>query len=111
MAPPPPVAQKGHTLAKAQVREPPPPVESRATQIEVERTHRVAPGETAYRIAKTYGITVDALVAANRLASATRIYVGQSLKIPSADPLALPTPLLAAPEKEPDDSKKEKKND
>jgi len=45
--------------------------------------HTVQPGETLYRIAARYGTNVSSLVRANGLASADRIYVGQSLVIPS----------------------------
>jgi LysM repeat protein len=46
--------------------------------------HVVQAGETAYRIAVNYGVTVAALVAANNLADATKIYVGQKLIIPAS---------------------------
>jgi LysM repeat protein len=44
--------------------------------------HRVSQGETLYRIALRYGVTVDAIVAANQLPNAQLIYVGQELVIP-----------------------------
>ncbi|MDR7533565.1 MAG: NlpC/P60 family protein [Armatimonadota bacterium] len=47
-----------------------------------QRVHVVQPGETAYRIARRYGITVDALAAANSLADPARLRVGQRLHIP-----------------------------
>src|SRR5262249_52534360 len=43
--------------------------------------HIVQPGETLFRIALNYGVTVDALRAANGIVGNT-IYVGQSLIIP-----------------------------
>lgn len=46
--------------------------------------HVVAPGETVYRIGKAYGLSVEEIVAANRLADADRIRVGQRLFIPGA---------------------------
>ena len=49
-------------------------------------THRVAPGETAYRIAKLYGVTVEALAAANDLSDPTRLQVGQVLAVPGGTP-------------------------
>ena len=48
------------------------------------RTHRVAAGETLYRIAKNYGITVDLLRDANAITDPTRLRVGQELVIPRA---------------------------
>lgn len=45
--------------------------------------HVVARGETAYRIARRYGVTVEALAAFNRLADPARIRVGQVLVIPA----------------------------
>lgn len=45
--------------------------------------HVVQPGETLFRIAQTYGVTVDDLVAANNLADRNLIHVGQELIIPS----------------------------
>ena len=45
--------------------------------------HVVQPGENLFRIALRYGVTVDALVAANGLSSASRIYSGQRLTIPA----------------------------
>ncbi len=46
-------------------------------------SYKVQQGDTLTGIAQRYGVTVDAIVAANRLPSRT-IYVGQSLDIPSA---------------------------
>jgi len=54
--------------------------------------HVVQPGETLFRIALNYGITVDALRAANGIVGNT-IYVGQTLIIPDGSaPVANPTP-------------------
>jgi LysM repeat protein len=44
--------------------------------------HIVQPGENLFRIALRYGVTVEALAAANGLSDASRIYVGQRLVIP-----------------------------
>ncbi|MCX2726388.1 LysM peptidoglycan-binding domain-containing protein [Thermomicrobium sp. 4228-Ro] len=44
--------------------------------------HHVQPGETLTAIARHYGVTVEALVAANRLTDPHRIYVGQALVVP-----------------------------
>ncbi len=61
-------------------------------------THVVQPGETLFRISLNYGITVDALRAANGIYG-NIIYVGQTLIIPlggEAQPAAV-TALAAAP--------------
>lgn len=47
------------------------------------RTHTVAAHETLYGIARKYGVTVDAIKAANRLTSDT-VRPGQTLTIPAA---------------------------
>lgn len=47
--------------------------------------HRVKPGETLSEIARYYGVTVNALKAANGLSNANYIYVGQRLYIPTGD--------------------------
>jgi LysM repeat protein len=46
--------------------------------------HVVKPGETLSHIARRYGVTVNALVAANGLSSANYVYVGQHIYIPAA---------------------------
>jgi tetratricopeptide (TPR) repeat protein len=47
------------------------------------RTHLVAAGETAVRIARRYGVSLDALLAANPGLEPRRMRVGQILNIPS----------------------------
>ncbi len=59
------------------------------------QTHVVQPGENLFRIALRYGVTVDALAAANNITDPTHIYVGQVLTIPAAGPAdqsSQPTP-------------------
>jgi murein DD-endopeptidase MepM/ murein hydrolase activator NlpD len=60
-----------------------------------EQVHVVQRGETLYRIARRYGTTVQALVAANNLANPNLILRGQKLIIPSA--MASPAEPLPAP--------------
>ncbi len=59
-------------------------------------THVVQRGENLFRIALRYGVTVNALAAANGLSNTSTIYVGQRLIIPtggsSDSPLPTPTP-------------------
>lgn len=50
---------------------------------QVPAVHVVQPGENLFRIALHYGVTVDALAAANGLNSSSYIYVGQRLVIPT----------------------------
>ena len=61
------------------------------------RMHTVSSGETLYRIAAQYSTTVQALAAANNLADAGLIYVGQQLVISAEATSAAPpaTPLRA----------------
>ncbi len=68
--------------------------------------HRVAPGETMYRIAKTYGLTVEELASANGIKDARALSVGQELLIPGVEqdvpveplPEADPEPVRTASE-------------
>jgi len=46
--------------------------------------HEVRPGETLYRISKAYGVSVGKLAQVNHLSDASRLEVGQRLKIPGA---------------------------
>jgi murein DD-endopeptidase MepM/ murein hydrolase activator NlpD len=46
--------------------------------------HRVGPGETLYRIARTYGLPADALAAANDVGDPRSLQVGQLLVVPGA---------------------------
>ncbi|MFB3074686.1 MAG: LysM domain-containing protein, partial [Candidatus Methylomirabilales bacterium] len=46
--------------------------------------HRVRPGETLYRIAKTYGVSVKKLSRVNRIADPSNIRAGTRLYIPGA---------------------------
>ncbi len=48
--------------------------------------HEIKEGETLGGIALGYGMTVEALMEANGLTDADRIFFGQKLKIPGADP-------------------------
>lgn len=68
--------------------------------------HTVAQNETLGGIALQYGVTTEALLAANNLNSADLIQVGQELIIPSGEatsgaPTPTPTPAAAAPAAKP----------
>lgn len=45
-------------------------------------SHTVAPGETLYSIASRYGLSAEAITAANGLANPNQIFVGQVLFLP-----------------------------
>jgi len=55
------------------------------------RVHVVQRGENLFRIALRYGVTTDALAAANGIVNASRIYTGQRLVVPGGSTPA-PTP-------------------
>jgi N-acetylmuramoyl-L-alanine amidase len=59
---------------------PPPPV------IRHDLVHIVAPGETLWRISKTYNVQISDIVQANRLRSEDELTMGQTLIIPNAMP-------------------------
>jgi murein DD-endopeptidase MepM/ murein hydrolase activator NlpD len=60
--------------------------------------HIVQPGETLFRIAQMYGVTVDDIVAANDHIDRNVIHVGQELIIPSPSPApAVVSPSPAQP--------------
>lgn len=61
-----------------------------------EKTHSVQRGESLYAIGKKYGCSPAEILAANGLAIDATLYVGQSLKIPSATP-SNPTPSPSQP--------------
>lgn len=46
--------------------------------------HRVGPKETLWRISKTYGVSIQSIVDANKLKNAKSISAGQTLLIPKA---------------------------
>jgi len=52
--------------------------------------HVVQRGENLFRIALHYGVTVDALAAANGIANTSRIYAGQRLVIPTGSTTSPP---------------------
>lgn len=59
--------------------------------------HVVSPGETIFRIALRYGVSVDALTAANGLNNPEQIFAGQVLIIPDASAAPAPAPTESAP--------------
>lgn len=59
-----------------------------ATSIPAQRIHTVVDGQTLGAIARRYGITVDELREANRLAGGTPLKIGQRLLVPSPGEMA-----------------------
>ncbi len=47
-------------------------------------THVLRPGENLYRLSQFYGVSVNAIVRANRIADVTQLQVGERLWIPGA---------------------------
>jgi LysM repeat protein len=65
-------------------------------------SHVVQSGETLFRIALRYGLTVDVMASANNLANPNQIYAGQVLVVPdgsgqTAAPAPSPSPAVSAP--------------
>lgn len=60
------------------------------------RTHTVQRGETLFRIAQNYGVSLDALVRANGIADATKIHSGLVLRISDLERFVPPAPAPAA---------------
>lgn len=74
------------------------PAEQVNTQSETQSNyvvHTVQRGETLFRIATGYGVTVNDVAAANNLLDPTRIFAGQQLIIPDVEPLTLNVALPA----------------
>jgi len=72
-----------------QTPEPPKPVQNPAP-IQQPETHTVQRGETLFRIAKTYGVDLDALIRANGIADATKIHSGLVLRVSNLDQFISP---------------------
>jgi lipoprotein NlpD len=64
--------------------------------------HTVQAGQTLYRIARAYGVTVDAVAETNNIEDPTQLKVGQELWIPGAKEQT-PVPEYDAPEPAPPD--------
>lgn len=72
-----PVSEQG-----APSREEPARRERRARSAAVSEYHEVQAGETLFRIARRYGVTVEALERANEISDASSLRIGQRLSIP-----------------------------
>jgi len=77
---------------------PPVPLDQKHTEPElVTVRHKVEAGQTLYRIAKAYEISVDDLMAANGITEARELKVGQELIVPGASQTR-PVPARDSPE-------------
>lgn len=89
---------------QAYAPEPGPAVPAYAAPSAAGVTHVVQRGENVFRLAQRYGVTKEAIAAANGLDAAYSIKAGQTLTIPSADAGALGAPYQSAyaPSPQPD---------
>ncbi|HET7686026.1 MAG TPA: LysM peptidoglycan-binding domain-containing protein [Candidatus Limnocylindria bacterium] len=71
------------------------PASAPAAPTAVAREHVVASGETLTAIARRYGTTIAAIVAANAISNPSFIRAGTRLAIPGASPAARPAPATA----------------
>jgi LysM repeat protein len=83
----------GQVLRLRPSDQPAPPAATAATRA---RTHRVAAGENLTWIARRYGVSLSALLAANSIADPNRIFAGQAITIPGAPAAAASRPRPAA---------------
>ena len=69
-----------------------------ATTALAQTVHVVAPGETLFRIAQRYGVSMTAIAQANGISNLNLIYSGQRLTIPTGDSASpTPAPTVAPP--------------
>ena len=85
----------------ARTAEPPRTPTPTPTFPHAEVTHTVVDGDTLFDIAQLYGVTVEAIVAANRLPDATAISIGQVLIIPDAAYTPAATAVATTPAADP----------
>ncbi len=60
-------------------------------------THVVARGESLSMIARSYGVSMNAIIAANNIRNPNTIFAGQRLTIPGANPAVMEAVAAAAP--------------
>ncbi|MCZ8517693.1 3D domain-containing protein [Paenibacillus filicis] len=70
----------------------PPPVESSPAELPARLQYQVAAGDTLYKIARSFGISVSDLVAENALSDPNQLSIGDRLQIPPLNEgIALPS--------------------
>ena len=84
-------------LAAAAARPGPKPPAAAPAAAPAARVHVVRSGENLTWIGRRYGVTVAAIVGANRLVDPSRIHPGQRLTIPGAPGPTAPAPAAARP--------------
>jgi LysM repeat protein len=78
------VVEKGKPITPARIKATAPRTAAEeAVSAETKRYHNVRPGETLYRIAKRYGISVSQLCLLNNISPNQAIYPGQKILVPS----------------------------
>ncbi|MGH2380491.1 MAG: lytic transglycosylase [Candidatus Limnocylindria bacterium] len=77
----------GGTAAPAASTAPP----ATAAELRAPRVHTVSSGQNLTTIARHYGVTIAAIVAANAITNASRIYAGQRITIPGTTQATTPT--------------------
>ena len=65
-----------------------PPANQPADPSPNQLAHTIQQGDTLAAIARSYGVSIEALIAANAIADADLLYVGQTLVIPDGNPTA-----------------------
>lgn len=102
------VIHPGQTLTLAPSVAPAAPATPQASAPAAAATHQVVSGDTVYAIARKYGTSVDAVLAANGLTRASVIYPGQNLVISgsvgaptAAAPIAAAAPTRLRPRRPP----------
>ncbi|WP_426752865.1 peptidoglycan DD-metalloendopeptidase family protein [Myxococcus sp. Y35] len=98
-----PEPEAPEAVDNAEARTTPLPFNLRGVHAEPELVavrHRVAAGETMYRISRTYGLTVEELGAANNIKAPWTLAVGQELIIPGVE-RNVPVRALAEADPEP----------
>ena len=75
-----------HAPSRAAAAPAAPAAAVRAPQTPAQRSHTVQPGENLTWIARRYGVSISAIVSANAIGDASRIYAGQRLVIPGGAP-------------------------
>lgn len=80
------------SCATVPIKPPPQGLPPMETIIRGDIYHQVGPGETIWRIGKTYDVSVEDIVRANKLGDLTQLKAGEKLLVPNA---ASPRPVIS----------------